>query len=511
MADYAKYRNVNTVFGGTAGIVVPVGGTSERAVSPDVGTVRYNTDLGLLEQYNALGWQSVDAPPTVTNITGTINENTNSTITISGSNFKTGAIVFVEGAGVSGISRALSTTFVGVSQLTAATNATALNYVGGASFDIKVVNPSGLSGTLSPAGTIDRDPIWTTAAGTYTVYDSTRATGLTFSANDPDGGTITYSVASGSLPAGASLNSSTGAITGFSPVGSDTSSTFTLRATSSVGSQTADRTFTILVKSPVVTTYNSTGSGTFSVPTGVTSVRVLVIGGGGTGGHQVGGGGGAGGFVEAPNLPVTPGGSVPYNVGAGGVAPGFQPSANQSFPGGPSTFGPITALGGGGGGCHNGPGGGIPSGNGPGGPGGSGGGAGAGPGGNSAGGATQGPSGGFTGYGNPGGNGVFGWSGGGGGGAGGAGQAAPGANNGGAGGPGRNSDITGSTVTYAGGGGGTGQNGSPGPGGPGGGARGTNNPEPSSDATFYGSGGGGARDHPSGGGDGFRGVVIVRY
>ena len=513
MANYSKYKNVNTVFGGESGIVIPNGSTAQRSPGVVVGTLRYNSDLGLVEQYNALGWQSVDAPPTVTNISGTINENTNSTITITGSNFKTGAIVSIEGAGVGGIPRALSTTFVSTSTVTAASNATAVNYVGGASFSVKVSNPSGLSAALDPAGTIDRDPLWSTASTTYTVFDTGRGSALSFTASDPDGsGTITYSLVTGSLPAGASLNSASGAISGFSAVGSDVSSTFTLRATSSVGSQTADRQFTILVKAPVVTTFSTVGSGTFSVPSGITAVRVLVIGGGGTGGHQVGGGGGAGGFVEAPNYPVTPGGSVPYTVGAGGPAPGFQPSANTSYPGNNSVFGAITALGGGGGGCHNGPGGGIPTGSGPGGPGGSGGGGGAGPAGNSAGSATQGPSGGYTGYGFGGSNGAYGWAGGGGGGAGGAGVGNAAADSrGGDGGPGRNSDITGSTVTYAGGGGGTASNGTPGSGGSGGGARGTNNPESKSSGTFYGGGGGGARDHPTGGGDGFKGVVIVRY
>jgi hypothetical protein len=101
MAVYSKVKNVNTSFGGTKGIVVPSGATAERDPSVVVGTIRYNTDLGLIEQYNALGWQSVDAPPTVSSITGIINENSNSTITITGSNFKTGAIVSIEGPAVS--------------------------------------------------------------------------------------------------------------------------------------------------------------------------------------------------------------------------------------------------------------------------------------------------------------------------------------------------------------------------------------------------------------------------
>jgi len=249
MGNYSKYKNVNTTFGGQSGIVVPGGTTAERAGTPTVGTLRYNTDLGLIEQYNALGWQSVDAPPTVTNISGTINENTNSTITITGSNFKTGAIIYIEGAAVGGTPRALSTTFVSASTLTASTNATSVTYVGGASFDIKVINPSGLSGVLSPAGIIDRDPVWTTASGTIaTIFDAYGSYSpiVTLAATDPDGGTVTYAVTSGSLPAGTTLNSTTGAISG-DPTDVATSTSYTFSVTATSGGQSLARSFTIIV------------------------------------------------------------------------------------------------------------------------------------------------------------------------------------------------------------------------------------------------------------------------
>ena len=505
MAIYSKYKNVNTQFGGELGIVVPTGTTAERGTGT-VGTIRYNSDLGLLEQYNALGWQSVDAPPTVSNVSGTINENTNSTLTITGSNFKTGAVVTIEGAAVSGIPRALSTTFVSTTSLTVATNASAVNYVGGASFDVKVTNPSGLGGALSPAGTVDRDPLWSTAAGTYTVFDSGRGTPLSFVATDPDGGTITYSVASGSLPTGATLNTSSGAISGFSAVGSDVSSTFTLRATSSVGSQTADRPFTITVKAPVVQSFTTATTGSFTVPTGVTSVRVLVQGSGGGGGSGTGGGGGAGGQLEVTSYPVTPGGSVPYRVGTGAAAVGTN--GGYGAVGQPSFFGPLTALGGGGGGSGH-----------PGRPGGSsaggcGGGGDAYPARSATGSPGQQPGQnpgistltnygfGGTRAGSPDGGAGAQQGGGGGCGAGGS------ANNGGAG---RASDITGSSVTRGGGGGGRAGDNTAGTGGSGGGG---NAWQVGSETggTNLGGGGGGGWDYGSGTGyAGGPGVIIVRY
>lgn len=345
MGNYSKYKYVNTAFGGTAGMVVPIGTTAERGGSVVAGTIRYNSDLGLLEQYNALGWQSVDAPPTVSNISGTINENTNSTITITGSNFKSGAIVAIEGAGVSGIPRPLATTFVSTTSLTVATNAASVNYVGGASFDVKVTNPSGLGGSLSPAGNIDRDPTWSTAAGTYTVNNSARSTPLSFVAVDPDGGTITYSLASGSLPAGATLNTATGAISGFSAVGADTSSVFTLRATSSVGAQTSDRPFTILIKAPQSLTFTST---TTYTPTFSGTIEYLIVGGGGGGGGW-GGGGGAGG-VRSGSVAVTP---QTYTITIGGGGARGDSAYTQGGRGVDSSAFGITSNGGGGGGWYN--------------------------------------------------------------------------------------------------------------------------------------------------------------
>ena len=67
MANYSKSKNKNTVFGGTDAIIVPTGGTADRS-GTELGQVRYNTDLGFLEQYNATGWAGIDAPPTVSSI-----------------------------------------------------------------------------------------------------------------------------------------------------------------------------------------------------------------------------------------------------------------------------------------------------------------------------------------------------------------------------------------------------------------------------------------------------------
>lgn len=99
----------------------------------------------------------------------------------------------------------------------------------------------------------------------------------------------------------------------------------------------------------VVLSYKTTGASTFVAPTGVTAVRVLVVGGGGAGGGGTSavnyGGGGAGGTVRTnAALAVTPGVAVAVQVGAGGTK-----TANVGSAGGSSSFGALTATAGGGG------------------------------------------------------------------------------------------------------------------------------------------------------------------
>jgi hypothetical protein len=94
-----------------------------------------------------------------------------------------------------------------------------------------------------------------------------------------------------------------------------------------------------------------TSSGTFTVPAGVTQVDVLIVAGGGGGGRKSsgnfvgGGGGGAGGVRWEPMVTVTPEGTVAVTVGLGGA--GGNPTGDNAKAGGDSSFGALTATGGG--------------------------------------------------------------------------------------------------------------------------------------------------------------------
>jgi len=291
MANYSKSKNKNTTFGGEAGVTIPNGATAARGADV-LGKLRYNTSSGLPEFFTANGWAAVAPPPVVSSISGIINEDTDSTITVTGSNFSSDAIVYIEGAAVSGTPRALVTTFVSSTELTAATNASSVGYIGAQSFNVKVTNGSGLSSVLEPAGTIDRDPVWSTAAGSLgTFYDRQDLPGAE-----------TYQYTSGAT-------------------------TYQV----------------IKFLSPATYTWTSPVSGT---------VDVLVVGGGGAGGGNLGGGGGAGGVIET-TASVSAGTNYTITVGRGGypIVAGQNGVTGTSYNNGTSSsaFG-NTAVGGGAGG-----------------------------------------------------------------------------------------------------------------------------------------------------------------
>lgn len=85
-----------------------------------------------------------------------------------------------------------------------------------------------------------------------------------------------------------------------------------------------------------------TSSGTFTVPTGVTSLSCVVVGGGGgstgcSGASQYSGSGGGGGGLAYGTFPVTEGSTVTVQVGAGGTAgTNVNDSTNKAGTGGGS-------------------------------------------------------------------------------------------------------------------------------------------------------------------------------
>jgi hypothetical protein len=93
-----------------------------------------------------------------------------------------------------------------------------------------------------------------------------------------------------------------------------------------------------------------TSSGTFTVPAGITKVKVTVVGGGGGGGagqaDPTGGGGGGGTAIEIISG-LTPGGTVTVTVGAAGASGGIFNTGLPGGTGGTSSFGAFCSATGG--------------------------------------------------------------------------------------------------------------------------------------------------------------------
>jgi len=361
MANSRDFTGKNRKFTGTKGIVTPKGTTGQR-VGEEPGELRFNTTTELMEYYDGTSWKPIDSNPTVSVVSPLEVDSSaggNITFTITGTNFKSGAVTKFVGSDATEITA--STTTV--------TNSTSISAVIARSsfdnakepYDVKIINVSGLSGILDNQINVDTAPTWTTAAGNIANIDEeSSGTHATVSATDAEGDTISYSETGGTVLTDASLtlNSSTGAISG-NPVnvGSTTTYSFTLRATANA--KTADRNFNIVV-APAPTggtiatysyggisyrTHKFTSNGDF-VLYGTKTVDYLIIGGGGGGGHHSGAGGGAGGLVWRTGQTLAAG-TYAAVIGNGGST-NFNSNGND---GQNSTFNSNTALGGGGGGA----------------------------------------------------------------------------------------------------------------------------------------------------------------
>ena len=244
--DIADFKFENIVDTGTEGTKVASGTTAQRGST--TGQWRFNSTTGYFEGINATGGiSSLEPDPTVTSVDdGEVDSAAggNQTIVVTGTNFSSGGTISFIGS--SAEFNATTTTYNSVTQVTAvAPKASFLNAQ--EPYKVKFTSATGKSG-ISSTGliSVDNAPAWTTNAGSIGSVEEGASANLSVAATDADGDTISYSVQSGSLPSGLSLNSSTGAITGTAPsVSGDTTSNFDLRATA--GSKTTDRSFSIIV------------------------------------------------------------------------------------------------------------------------------------------------------------------------------------------------------------------------------------------------------------------------
>ena len=210
-------------------------------------------------------------------------QNDGNTITITGRNFKSDASVTFKGtdestytgANVSVASHTSMTVEIPTGMTAAITSSNTLD-----PFDVIVTNVGdSLSGELSNSLEWLPTPTFTVASGSlgYIYYDNGSITAIaggnssSLSTNsyqldavslDTDDSVGNYTVTAGSLPAGISLNSSTGALSGSvtAPAAGSDVSTFTVEATATSGSETktATREYSIETRGTKVTSVSPT-------------------------------------------------------------------------------------------------------------------------------------------------------------------------------------------------------------------------------------------------------------
>ena len=191
-----------------------------------------------------------ETKPTISSISPSVIDNTATNVVITGANFQSVPFVDAINSSTGAIVTANSVTYTSATSITA-------NFtlpVDGTYF-IRIENNDGLAVRSGSALlTVSDAPAWTTSAGSLGTVSATGTINFTVAATDA----TSFGVQSGSLPGGASLNTSTGVISGTESGSTQaTTYTFTIRATDAQG-QTADRQFTITIS------HGATGGGQFN-------------------------------------------------------------------------------------------------------------------------------------------------------------------------------------------------------------------------------------------------------
>lgn len=193
-------------------------------------------------------------------------------IVLQGSGFKSGATVRVDNAQIGSVTITPTTlTFTSPAKT-------------GGTYTVYATNPNGGTAALVPGLVYDGLPTWSSPAADSELgpYYETTSINNTFVAEE-GGDSITYSLYSGSLPSGATLDANTGNLTGTAPVDSNTTTySFTIQAQDQED-QTALRSFTLTVNTDVVTWSSPSTSQSLTVDSAMSNLTLVATSGAGYG------------------------------------------------------------------------------------------------------------------------------------------------------------------------------------------------------------------------------------
>ena len=181
-----------------------------------------------------------ETKPTITSVSPDTIENTQTSITVTGTNFVNGANV--EAVATNGaIVQADTVTFNSSTSISAAFTITT-----DGTYYLRIENPDGNAVRSSTALlTVSDAPTLTTAAGS--LCSAAAGSAISFTVAATSDSAVTYAKTSGTFPGGVTIDSNTGVISGTeSGATAETIYSFTIRATDAEA-QTADRAFSITV------------------------------------------------------------------------------------------------------------------------------------------------------------------------------------------------------------------------------------------------------------------------
>jgi hypothetical protein len=242
MSDYSTIKN--------ASILIPTStvdiGTTTNPVSNIVMSGNLNLGNTVVTADNVLTPKisSLSYPNAATAASTTGSE----TITINGSGYQAGLGVYIANTIVP------VSTVVNSSTITFTSPAKAAG-----SYPLVVINPDGGTGSFIPGISYSQLPTWSTAAGSIANVYEYDSIGANLSANSDSN--VTFSISSGTLPSGVTLNSSTGNISGTAPAIFSGSTTYNFSVSAEdVELQDVARSFSITVSADAVTWNSPSGN-----------------------------------------------------------------------------------------------------------------------------------------------------------------------------------------------------------------------------------------------------------
>ena len=252
-------------YSGTGAWRLPAGTTAQRPNPAVAGMMRYNTTIGVHEQYNGAFWVPIDTPPSISSVSPTsVDPNVAKTLTIVGDRFDANATVSIGGS----LIQASDTTFVNQQQIQVNTGSgtNLASQTASGVVDLSVTSGTGLTVTKQGAIDINYTPVWSTAADLGTIDENSSASDvLTAVDGNGESGTLTYSLITDSQNVftanggSITLDAATGALGGTWPtVTSDTVYSFTIRVSDDAADpNTVDRTFSKTVRNNTAPTISS--------------------------------------------------------------------------------------------------------------------------------------------------------------------------------------------------------------------------------------------------------------